>query len=68
MDDVLKELEKSGIKHGKAFLMDAAVLAVPLALEELKKVIPGQIDDAIIEGIKPTVVEALKAQIEKLGA
>lgn len=52
-------------KHTKAMLLEMNAVVGPLALDLAAEAIPGQIDNAIIEGAKPLVKSALDSGIEQ---
>lgn len=49
----------------KAIVDGCADEATDKAFDELKKLIPGQVDDAILDLIKPTVKPYIKAELLK---
>lgn len=66
MDEVLKELKKSGLKHLELMVIDIATKVLPAALDAAKKEIPTEIDDAIIEALKPAIVKAAVELAQKI--
>ena len=49
--------------HGKQALLDVNEKIVPLLLDIVADAIPGTIDDAVLEGAKPLVKNALDSAI-----
>jgi hypothetical protein len=68
MDELLKQLKDKSLKHAEALAVDIAETIVPQALEEAKKLIPGGIDDMIIEGLKPVLVASAVELAKKVYA
>lgn len=67
MSEVLKEkAEALGRKHLKAIAHDINDELVPEALNIVKEKIPGQIDDVLVETLKPVLKAALAELIEKI--
>ncbi len=64
--DLQEVLKVALIKNGKQLGIDLVSEALPLALDEAKKLIPGGIDDAIIEMLKPILKEQLIKLLEKV--
>lgn len=67
MSEALKlKAEELGKKHLKAVASDVVEELLPLALDLVKEKIPGQVDDIILETLKPVLKSALKELVEKI--
>lgn len=61
-DEALKIL----VKHGKSMLIEVVEMAVVPALEDAAKKSATPIDDLAIAALKQPLIDAIKAQLEKL--
>jgi len=76
MSELVNTVKGSVAKHGevmvKAVIEDCYDLSINEAKEALKKLIPGQVDDMVIELVISTFAPALKTalleQVEKISA
>lgn len=59
--ELLKYVDLEGLAMG--FLYDKVVEGI--VMEKIKEVIPGEIDDAIIEGMKPMLRPMVEAEVKK---
>lgn len=74
MSEVKKQIEEKlkekvaeiAKTHGKALLHDLNDEVIPLLLDYVAEIIPGQIDNAVIAVAKPPVKSALADLIEKV--
>lgn len=68
--EILKDLKDCvEIDLSKFAVLQVDKIVIPVTnavLEKVKKLIPGGIDDAIIEQIKPQVYAEVKEEVEKL--
>ena len=64
---LLEDLKLAGVAGAKASGIVLIEKLLPDALDFAKQQIPGQIDDMVIEALKPYAIQFIKAEIEKLG-
>ena len=70
MEELLKQMEVQAKKDVALLLKNQIAIAFDKAVEagadEIKKAIPGQIDDAIIAMIVPVITPVIKEELLKL--